>query len=220
MEISKNKWLEAQKNELKFWDNSKHSPNGVTGFVRSELNILGLDLDYFLKKKIVEIGCSVFGPINFIQAKEKFGVDPLINQFKKNPSFPKSDVVFINKCGEKTGFKSNYFDAVICTNVLDHCQNPIDVLREARRILKKDGILILECHFVKFNNPLINLLIKKNDPNHPHHFQLSELKNMLKTAKLRPDCEKIFTFRWKSRSPLKRLIRKIYFGQYYAIAKK
>ncbi|CEZ19794.1 putative Methyltransferase type 11 [Candidatus Methylopumilus planktonicus] len=39
--------------------------------------------------------------------------------------------------------KDNTFDAVLCTEVLEHIPYPIDTIKELSRILKKNGILIL-----------------------------------------------------------------------------
>lgn len=42
-----------------------------------------------------------------------------------------------------TKFNSDYFDVITMWHVLEHLNNPIDVLLEARRILKAKGVLII-----------------------------------------------------------------------------
>jgi ubiquinone/menaquinone biosynthesis C-methylase UbiE len=44
---------------------------------------------------------------------------------------------------EQLAFPENSFDAVTLWDVLEHLQNPRDTLKEARRILKREGILVL-----------------------------------------------------------------------------
>jgi len=42
----------------------------------------------------------------------------------------------------KLEFADNYFDGVVSNNVLFYVEEPIKVLKEAHRVLKKDGILV------------------------------------------------------------------------------
>jgi len=44
---------------------------------------------------------------------------------------------------QKMPFADNSFDLVICTEVIEHCENPVEALKELKRILKKDGYLII-----------------------------------------------------------------------------
>lgn len=41
-------------------------------------------------------------------------------------------------------FKKEYFDVVICCEVLEHVEGPDKVLKEIRRVLTKDGIAVIE----------------------------------------------------------------------------
>jgi ubiquinone/menaquinone biosynthesis C-methylase UbiE len=43
----------------------------------------------------------------------------------------------------KIPFKNNFFDGVLCSNVLEHLKRPEIALREFRRVLKKRGKLII-----------------------------------------------------------------------------
>jgi SAM-dependent methyltransferase len=40
-------------------------------------------------------------------------------------------------------FSSGVFNAILCIQVLEHIQNPLDVLRELERVLQPDGLLFL-----------------------------------------------------------------------------
>jgi SAM-dependent methyltransferase len=40
-------------------------------------------------------------------------------------------------------FKTSYFDAVICSEVLEHVREPVSVLKEAHRVLKPGGLFLI-----------------------------------------------------------------------------
>lgn len=44
----------------------------------------------------------------------------------------------------KIPYKANTFDLVICTEVLEHIDHPETVLKEIKRVLKKNGIAVIE----------------------------------------------------------------------------
>jgi SAM-dependent methyltransferase len=45
-------------------------------------------------------------------------------------------------------FQSDSFDCIVCTEVLEHVPEPINVLKEFRRVLKKNGMLFLTTPFL------------------------------------------------------------------------
>ena len=48
--------------------------------------------------------------------------------------------------GERLPFKDWSFDAVICTQVLEHVKQPFECVGEIRRVLRKGGIVFLTTH--------------------------------------------------------------------------
>lgn len=44
---------------------------------------------------------------------------------------------------ESAGFKANYFDLVTLFQTIEHVENPVRLLREARRVLKPGGVLLV-----------------------------------------------------------------------------
>ena len=54
---------------------------------------------------------------------------------------------------ERTELPDETYDAVLCTQVLEHCEDPWQALLEVRRILKADGWLIASAPHVWFYHP-------------------------------------------------------------------
>lgn len=50
---------------------------------------------------------------------------------------------------EKIPFKKDYFDLIICTEVLEHLYNPGLIIKEMKRVCKKGGYIIITTPFLK-----------------------------------------------------------------------
>jgi SAM-dependent methyltransferase len=48
----------------------------------------------------------------------------------------------------KLPFEDHYFESILCTQVLEHVEDPYHLLREAHRVLKPGGKMILTCPFI------------------------------------------------------------------------
>jgi SAM-dependent methyltransferase len=128
---------------------------------------------------------------------------------------------------EKTNFSDHYFDVITMFYVLEHLPYPLKVLKEARRILKKDGLLIIRVpqsisaeRFLKFFGVRRNLF---HPPMHLYDFSTKILKEFL----LKAGFKRIKTIIGKPTSPEKRIDRfwTNYFnlwaqGIYFLTAKK
>jgi ubiquinone/menaquinone biosynthesis C-methylase UbiE len=78
------------------------------------------------------------------------------------------NVKYIEGIGESLPYEDSFFDVTLIINVLDHCSDPIKVLREIDRCLKSGGLLILRVYtysrIVSFMHSIFNFL----DKEHPH----------------------------------------------------
>lgn len=101
--------------------------------------------------------------------------------------------------GHRLPFKSNSFDVVICTEVLEHVENPDIVISQIRRVLKKNGVGVVE---MDSGNLLFKTIwfwwtnIKKGiwQDAHIQSFNLNKLENVLKRNGLKIINKKIFNF--------------------------
>ncbi|MGZ3658927.1 MAG: methyltransferase domain-containing protein [Bdellovibrionota bacterium] len=100
----------------------------------------------------------------------------------------------VNSFLENAGLPSAHFDIITLTDVFEHVVNPKDLLREARRILKPDGILFLKVPNGKYNWLKFKArgwLGKPSDNDydayeHVCHYTHETLAQMLETAGFKP----------------------------------
>jgi len=87
------------------------------------------------KGRILDIGCGYGDLRKFLTDNVEFyGVD-------KNPRGTKIKKVDVSE--EKLPFKDEFFDYVVAAEILEHLGNPGNFLKEARRVLRKNGKLIV-----------------------------------------------------------------------------
>ena len=129
---------------------NKYQDSGSVGLL---MNIchkgLENDIKYLCNKKssdrILEIGAGTSPHINYINNKfdkyfflenSKFSIKYLKKKFSK-----KNNIFYRLYSGRKIPFKSNYFDRIIISHVLEHISDPEFFLDEMIRKLKPGGSL-------------------------------------------------------------------------------
>lgn len=94
-------------------------------------------------KKVLDVGCAYgFMLERFPADYEKFGVDVsdhAIAQAKKR--LPGASFQLINTAERELPFPENFFDVVVCNDVIEHVEHPAHALQSIKRVLKKNGIL-------------------------------------------------------------------------------
>lgn len=95
-------------------------------------------------KKVLDVGCGEGHLLKIITEHRRigYGVDiskTNIKTAKKNA--PNARIEY----GEATKipFVSGFFDCVTILEVLEHVDKPVDAIKEARRVLKKGGCLVI-----------------------------------------------------------------------------
>lgn len=120
-------------------------------------------LRYILKVKdegiLLDSGC---GKGYFLAYAEKhyhtYGIDisDFAIQYAKDNL--KSSKLMVKEA-DNTGFPDNFFDIITCFDILEHLNNPDAALKECRRILKENGLLIVTIP----NTDSIGVKLKKNN---------------------------------------------------------
>ncbi|MDA9233514.1 class I SAM-dependent methyltransferase [Flavobacteriaceae bacterium] len=104
----------------------------IKDFIEKNANILNPN---GFKKQLLEIG-----PQGRLDVKELFNnytYSSLDIDSSNNPDIL-GDITKTNK-----EIKDNFFDCIICLEVLEHTLNPFDAIRELKRILKIGGFLLI-----------------------------------------------------------------------------
>ena len=113
------------------------------GYKKSTANLL-LSQKKFLKHgKILDVGCGKKIYRNIFVNNEYLGIDIKVSGRKEEEKL--ADLYFD---GENIPFEDNYFDFIICTEVLEHCANPSKLLSEIFRVLKIRGRALITVPFI------------------------------------------------------------------------
>jgi SAM-dependent methyltransferase len=87
---------------------------------------------------LVDIGS--YYPNKYLRGKDVIGIDLKFPE-ELCESYTGYKILDLNK--HKLKFKKESVDTVVMGNVLEHVENPSDVLRQINKMLKKDGKLVL-----------------------------------------------------------------------------
>lgn len=195
-------WKNAQINEKQFWDKiyleknydiRSHQPVRVERgleFLFKTLNRHRVKLNFLNKKNVADLGCGPTGLAlgldfllqnSYLNQTKIFAIDPLINHYERYGGLLKNSkrLSLINKKGENTGLNNNSLDLVFSTNAIDHFDNPEQVIKEVRRILKPSGRFLVSSHVLYRVYSSFVPIFKYIDKNHPHHFTETSLKTLL-----------------------------------------
>jgi 2-polyprenyl-3-methyl-5-hydroxy-6-metoxy-1,4-benzoquinol methylase len=105
--------------------------------------------------KLLDVGCGdgfFLDKIKDIDL-EVYGID--ISKKRIERAAKKSRATLFQCVAEKMPFKKNFFDIIVCTDVLEHVQNPLQVINEIKRVCKENGIV-----FVSFPNELLWMICR------------------------------------------------------------
>jgi 2-polyprenyl-3-methyl-5-hydroxy-6-metoxy-1,4-benzoquinol methylase len=90
----------------------------------------------FADGKILDVGYGDI-PNQYLAGKQVVGID-----FAQANSTNNYDAVVIGEA-TKLPFQSNYFDAIVAGEIIEHLEEPLEFLRVCRRVIKPGGRLVL-----------------------------------------------------------------------------
>jgi SAM-dependent methyltransferase len=127
----------------------------------SYLEELQLNRDYFLEKRVLEIGSGPLVPILQFEGCIRHCVDPLVGMYLAAgwPLFD-YDAKFLSIGAESLPYPDGYFDAAISVNALDHVDDFERVASEMQRVVKHNGGLYFE---VEYHAPTVAEPIRLSD---------------------------------------------------------
>ncbi len=198
--ITSDSYKRAQEYESEYWKSRQHDPVGLISDLEGSIALSQhLQQDGYLQHvfdRILDVGCGAMGigTLWLIQAREQHAVEPLpiLPPATGNKAFDQfirevqSDVRYIRCGAEKLPYEDAYFDCVVCNNVLDHANNPYDILSEIRRVLRPGGLFA----FAVDTHSLRTLVAKKimkvinpeygSLPGHPYEWTETQMTKILK----------------------------------------
>jgi len=138
-------------------------------------------------KTILDVGCASGWFISNISKKfpksKCFGIDIYDKGIKfANKIYPK--IEFKVADAHKIPYKKNTFDLVICTEVLEHLDSPKSAILEIKRVLKKDGLAIIELDSGNLLFSIVWYIWRKFwgkvwNGSHLHSFNVAKLEQMI-----------------------------------------
>lgn len=123
-----------------------------------------------VKGKFLDVGCHSGALRSYLHPNlEYFGVDGIDNKFK--------NYIKVDLNTNRLPVLDKVFDAINCSAVLEHLFYPLDLLKEMKRVLKDEGIILVSLPNDKSLNALFSQLfvdIRPYDDNiYGHHWRFS-----------------------------------------------
>jgi len=151
-------------------------------------------IKYIKKNKpliLLDLGCGPKIPFYFFAKKNKvmfkkyIAIDPLIN--KKLINFVRGDNILIlnQSLIKKIPFPSLSVDYIVAFAFLEHIENPDDIIREALRILKPGGKIILTTptpkakKILEFLSFKLKLVSPREIAEHKNYFTKEDLLSLI-----------------------------------------
>lgn len=158
MTVTLRKWNYAQQLEKEYWF-SRISPDGFpknmiemkkfeynNSTYTESMEKIRNDIEKFRKLKVsdrvLQIGCGPLDIIHLWQAKERYGVDPLMDFYQRHyPLSGEYKIKNITGKAEDPILKNIKFDIILALNVLDHTHNVDLIVENLKRLCEKDSLL-------------------------------------------------------------------------------
>ncbi len=180
------RWKEAQEAEIGWWlegQKVKYDTRNMARMHRASYSVLLKRIGKFIgakrSDKVLDLGCGPSCTSAYFPWGEKYGVDPLIDEFRKAGYMLPAGMTFKKGVGEKIPFKKGFFDVVMCMNAIDHSRSPPKVIDECARVLRPGGHLVLEMYV---QTPALAFVLKTAEGSkffrqkpHPHFFTKSDV---------------------------------------------
>lgn len=193
----KRAWKKAQNQEFSWWRGV--ATNGYKGrtpekfvsefqkqWMLEQLDFIEKPIEYWKDKTIVEFGPGPAGVVEYIEAKTRIAIEPLIDNYRKVfPHLKDSSVVYHSCAAEDANVIADEIaDLSICFNVLDHTYDPKKVIEHLTRISKKNAVILFQLNVFGSESEFENKSGLHAEL-HPHSFTKDSLIALLEDCGLK-----------------------------------
>lgn len=138
-------------------------------------------------QKILDLGCGNGNILKLISKKadlQLYGLDLSDKMVKEAEKKLGNKATFTIGDSENLPYEDNIFDVIVCNASFHHYPNPLKVLKEIKRTLKKDGTLILGDPTIPFNFILkiFNFFLRYSKSGDFKIYSQKEITKLLNTA--------------------------------------
>jgi ubiquinone/menaquinone biosynthesis C-methylase UbiE len=135
---------------------------------------------------VLDVGCANGGLLStlyFKGVRKLYGVDISDSMIKRANKKLGNKAVLKAASVEKIPFNPNSFDYVLSTEAFHHFPDPDKAIKEMKRMLKKNGRLVIADINFYFN--FIHWLFKKIEPGHVKIYNDKEFRNLFEKNNLK-----------------------------------
>lgn len=161
---------ESAKAYNKYWREIKGDPARIYMQERVFTTINNLcvwKLKNGLGAKLLDIGC---GDGCFVQVCRKHGIDAFGTDISDGVDFER----------DRLNFRDAEFDTVMLYSVIEHLWDPANILKEAGRVLKPNGTIIIITHNYETSNAFLCARNFFDDPAHVHPYNRISIRKLMK----------------------------------------
>lgn len=127
-------------------------------------------------KKVLDVGCATGRYLEHF-SKDSVGLELSSKSvkcvLKKKLKIVKSDV------NHKFPFRNNQFEVVFASHIIEHVYSPYNFLEESKRVLKKDGLIVLGFPVEKSLARIFGDHYFTDHPGHLYSFSIDEITKLL-----------------------------------------
>lgn len=142
-------------------------------------------------KRILDVGCGTGETLSFLgklfPKAKLYGIDSSQKAINFSKSRGHKEIIKANAI--KLPFKDNFFDAVLILDVLEHIKDDQRAINEAKKVLKKDGKIII-------TSPGLSFIWSPHDEmqGHQRRYTRREMRKLAKEAGMEVSFISYFNF--------------------------
>jgi len=122
------------------------------------------------EKRILDAGTGDGYMLQEIRCGELWGIDISLKRLERAAEKAPHAILKQDDLNHSK-LESNYFDGIICADVLEHMRTPANAIHEMIRICKQDGFIVL-CLPQEINNIIARIIFMRRPIINPDHYHL------------------------------------------------